>query len=365
MAVPSTAILSYALGTGHKQVAETLSAELGLLGHQCRHSPLEDWVPWDYDLLFRHGYLFLVLRVPAVWDAMYRSPSLTKRGVLAPPAMAASAVRRFERAGFGQADLVVATQYNAMEIAADWKRSAGSHQKLAVVVTDYDIYPLWARPEVDLFLVPHEDLKALLVKQGVPGSKVLATGIPISPGFEGPRRDSEVRASLGLSAESPVVMVFGGGGGWGPMEASVKACLSSDNWQVIVVCGRNEKLRRKLERLEQKMPGRLRVLGFRRDVPQLMGASDVVVTKGGGLSLTEVLYRGTRTIVLSTMPGQERANVAFMESKGWIEVCEDVNQLGRLLSNPPIAKERARNPPRSPAKEASRALDALARGHRF
>ena len=361
MAVSRTAILSYALGTGHKQVAQTLSAELAQLGHQCRHSPIEEWVPWDYDLLFRHGYLLVALRAPAVWNAMYRSHSFTKRGVLALPIMAPRAVKRFEREGFGKADLVVATQYNAMEIAADWKKATGRPLKLAVVVTDYDIYPLWARPEVDLFLVPHADLKARLVKQGVPESKVLATGIPINPAFEGQEKDSAVRASLGLSEESLVVMVFGGGGGWGPMEAATEACLSAEEWKVIVVCGNNEKLRRRLAKLANKVPNRLRVLGYRRDVAQLMRASDVVVTKGGGLSLTEVLYMGTRTIAISSMPGQERENVAFLESRGWIEACGEVAQLGQLLAHPPARSGGQRDLPANPARSAALALDSLAR----
>ena len=364
MTIPRTAVLSYALGTGHKQVAETLSVELGRLGHHCDHSPLEEWVPWDYDLLFRRGYVFLVLKAPVVYDIMYRSPFFSRRGVLAFPVMGSRAVRRFEREGLGDSDLVVVTQYNAMEIAADWKRASGRDTKLAVIVTDYDIYPLWARPEVDLFLLPHEDLKAPLVGLGVPESRVLATGMPIGPAFENLKKDGAVRESLGLSETSPVAMVFGGGGGWGPMEAAVKACLRAAGWQVIVVCGKNERLRRRLLRLERLRPGRLRVLGYRRDVAQLMAASDVVVTKGGGLSLTEALYSGARTIALSSLPGQERANLTFMETRGWIEVCRRVSELGGLLERPPEAHAGRRHLPTSPAKTAALALDALARGSR-
>jgi processive 1,2-diacylglycerol beta-glucosyltransferase len=356
-----TALLSYALGTGHKKVADLLSDELRLLGHRCDHRPLEEWVPWDYDLLFRHGYLFVALKTPAAWDFMYRSPSFTRRGVLAPPLMADRPVRRFEEQGFGGRDLVVATQYNAMEIAADWKRSTGRDLKLAVVVTDYDIYPLWARPEVDLFLVPHQDLKALLVQRGVPESRVLPTGIPISPVFEGLRRDPAVRASLGLPEEGPVAMVFGGGGGWGPMAEAVEACLSAEGWRVMVVCGKNERLRRRLERLSTTVPGRLCVLGYRQDVPQLMCACDVVVTKGGGLSLTEAVYSGTRTIALSSLPGQERVNVAFMEGKGWVERCDRVGLLGQLLARHPKTPPEPRDLPPRPAKTAACALDWLAR----
>ncbi len=359
---PRTTILSYALGTGHKQVGDTLRAELSALGHDCRHSSLEEWVPWEYDLLFRHGYLLLALRAPSVWDHMYRSPFFTKRGVLVFPVMCRRVVNRFEEQGFGDRDLVVATQYNAMEVAADWKRRTGRSLKLAVVITDYDVYPLWARPEVDLFLVPHDELGARLVARGVPASKVATTGIPVRPVFGSAVDAPAVKAGLGLDPERPLAMVFGGGGGYGPLEEAAAACLASERWQVVVVCGHNENLRRRMIPLARRIPGRLRVLGYRRDVPALMGSSDAVVTKGGGLSLTESLYSGARTLVMPGLPGQERANLAFMEGKGWVEVCGDVRSLAALLDGPRPPRGPDGGLPPEPARAAARALDALARG---
>lgn len=362
MEKPRTTILSYALGTGHRQVADTLTAELASLGHDCEHRALEEWVPWEYDLLFRHGYLLLALRAPSVWDAMYRSPFFTKRGVLVFPVMRRRVVKRFGEMGFGSRDLVVVTQYNAMEVAADWKRDKRADLKLAVVLTDYDVYPLWARPEVDLFLVPHDDLRALLVARGVPAGKVFTTGIPVRPVFGGPTDAGAVKASLGLDPDRPLAMVFGGGGGYGPMEEAARACLGAARWQVVVVCGNNDALRSRLTSLARATPERLRVLGYRGDVPALMGASDAVVTKGGGLSLTEALYSGSRTLVVPGLPGQERANLAFMESHGWVEVCVDVSALGGMLDRARSVPGPDRGLPPAPAKAAAEVLDALARG---
>jgi processive 1,2-diacylglycerol beta-glucosyltransferase len=355
-----TAILSYALGTGHKRVGDILSAELTALGHECKHRPLETWVPWDYDLLFRHGYLFLVLHVQPVWEAMYRSPHFAKKEALAFPIMRPRAWKRFGEEGLGDFDLVVATQYNGMEVAADWKKFTRKPLRLAVIVTDYDIYPLWARPEVDLFLVPHEDLVEPLVKLGVPKEKVRAPGLPIAPVFEEPQDPIAARAALGLDPARPTALVFGGGFGAGPLEACVEAALKSDGWQVVAVCGLNEKLRKKLVPLAQERSDRLRVLGYRKDIPALMAASDVIVTKGGGLSLTEALYSGARVITVPSLPGQERANIAFMVSHGWIEPCENPSGLTELLRKGPQERRRLSLPP-SPAKNSARLLDELAR----
>ena len=357
---PKTAILSYALGTGHKRVGDILAAELAGLGHACDHRPLETWVPWDYDLLFRRGYLLLVFHIQPVWEAMYRSERFTKKEALAFPIMRPRAWKRFGQVGLGNYDLVVATQYNAMEIAADWKKFTRRPLRLAAVITDYDTYPLWARPEVDIFLVAHEDLVEPLAKLGVPREKIRASGIPIASAFEQENDAAALRASLGLDLSRPTALVFGGGFGAGPMEACIEAGLEARDWQIIAVCGLNERLRKKLVPLAQQRSERLRVLGYRTDVPALMAASDVVVTKGGGLSLTEALYSGARVVAVPSLPGQEGANIAFMSSHGWIEPCEKPADLARILGKG--LSERRRLPlPQSPAKTAARLLNDLAR----
>lgn len=362
MSGPRTVLLSFALGTGHRQVAENLAAELGALGHSCEHRPLETWVPWDYDLLFRHGYLFLALRVPSVWDAMYHSPRFTRRDHLAFPIMRGRAVRAFGREGLADADLVVATQYNAMEIAADWKARRGGRFMLAAVVTDYDIYPLWARPEVDLFVVPHGDQRDLLVARGIPAGRVRVAGIAIAPAFELGHDRGETLSALGFDARSKTVLILGGGGGMGPLRESAEACLSGGGWQVIVVCGNNERLRRTMVPFAQAHSSRLRVLGYRRDIPSLMRAADAIVTKAGGLSLTEALYSGNRVIVIPSLSGQEQVNIAFMERHGWVVSCDDPRMLpGMLEGEGPGLGAALEALPRAPARLAARILDGLAR----
>jgi processive 1,2-diacylglycerol beta-glucosyltransferase len=361
MSPPRTAILSYALGTGHKRVGEILASGLAERGHSCDHRPLETWVPWEYDLLFRHGYLLAVLKLTAVWEAMYNSPRFAKREALGLAGMRPRAWKRFGKVGLGEYDLVVATQYNAMEVAADWKKFTGKPLKLAAVLTDYDVYPLWGRPEVDLFLVPHDDLKMVLVDLGVPEAKIAACGIPIDGVFETPRDGSAAKASLGLDPETPTVLVIGGGVGAGPIRASVRAALASGGWNVMAVCGHNEKLLRSLVPDAQAHPERLRVLGYRTDIPDLMAASDVIVTKGGGLSLSEALYSGARVVVVPSLPGQERANTRFMAERGWVEVCEVPARLAGILNEGPPAERRPCPLMPAPAAAAARLLDELAR----
>ncbi len=358
---PRTVVLSYALGTGHRQVAGILSQELSHLGHACEHRPLEQWVPLDYDLLFRHGYLLLALRAPSVWDGMYNSGAFKKRKRLALPIMDRRVVRRFGQRIPEGVDLIVATQYNAMEVAADWKQKTGSTIKLAAIITDYDVYPLWARNEVDLFILPHEDLKPMLLEKGIPEERLTATGIPVAPTFERSHDPSSARAALGLEDASPIVLLLGGGVGAGPLGKAALSALEVERCKVVVVCGLNKKLRRSLVPLAHANPSRLRVLGYRNDIPSLMAASSLIVTKGGGLSLSEALYMGRRVIVIPSLPGQERANIEYMDSHQWAGICGNVEDLPGMISRSLASPLPIVALPPNPARNAAERLDALVR----
>lgn len=356
---PRVHFLSYSLGTGHRRAADLLAGAVRARGCESSHSALEEWVPWDYDLLFRHGYLFLATKVPKVWDWMYASPLFTRREALGSNGQRRRAVAKFRARGFDAAGLVVATQYNAMEIAADHRRSSGGGARLAVVLTDYDLYPLWTRPEVDLFLVPHGDLASRLEERGVARGRIAVTGLPVDPAFAQARDGNAARAALGLDGGARVVLLLGGGLGSGPLEAAARACLSVPGWTVILVCGGNAALRERLAPLARQESHRLRVLGYRKDLPDLMAAADLVVTKGGGLSLSEALYAGRPVVALPGLPGQEHANIAFMAERGWVTPCPGPEKLPTILASPPEPLSRCPLPPDPCGRGAEALLNLL------
>ncbi|MEJ2368918.1 MAG: glycosyltransferase [Acidobacteriota bacterium] len=212
-----------------------------------------------------------------------------------------------------------------------------------MVITDYDIDPGWARPEVDRYFVAHEDLAEDLAGLGVERSKIKVSGIPIDRAFEADGAVSlDPRCELGLRVDRPVLLLLGGGLGVGPLEEALRASLRLPEWQIVAVCGRNEKLRQKLIPLAHAHPGRLRLLGYRRDLPFLMRGCDAVVTKGGGLGLTEALHSGKPVVAVAGFPGQETANIGFLASKGWIAVCSSPEEIPAVFGSLPT--ERVRPP---------------------
>jgi quercetin dioxygenase-like cupin family protein len=101
--------------------------------------------------------------------------------------------------------------------------------------------------------------------------------------------------------------------------------------QLVVVCGRNEGLRRRLTRT---LGERARVLGWRDDVAALMRWSDVVVTKGGPTTVAEALSQARPVVIFEVLEDQETGNVALVERTGSGRYIPDVDTLRRTITAP-------------------------------
>jgi processive 1,2-diacylglycerol beta-glucosyltransferase len=153
------------------------------------------------------------------------------------------------------------------------------------------------------------------VRRRVDGALVEATGIPVDPAFASvcPR---ESRAVLGLSETQRVVVVMGGGFGLGTEETAAAAlALPGADLRVIVVCGTNAESRDRLSTVAASDP-RLIVRGYVDDIERYMAAADIIVTKPGGLTVSESLAVGRPMVLTRPLPGHEEANARFLEAAG-------------------------------------------------
>jgi processive 1,2-diacylglycerol beta-glucosyltransferase len=200
------------------------------------------------------------------------------------------------------------------------------------VVTDFDLHQRWIHPEVDKYYVATEDLSKQLQALGVAETQVAATGIPIRRAFEAASRTNvaaaEIAPRFGLNAaHGPVVLVMASSGGTASDTAEL--CLSLTKLaqvQVVVVCGRNSALKRSLR--EQLLPyANVSVLGFVERMDELMTLSACIVTKPGGLTLSEALATRLPIFIHRPVPGQERNNARYLESKGAAVLTRTARQL--------------------------------------
>ncbi len=187
----------------------------------------------------------------------------------------------------------------------------------ALIVTDYEAHRHWARPEADLFLVATDQVKSELVALGMDAAKIAVTGIPISPRYadlaQHKETKAELRLRLGLEPDIPVILLSAGAKGIYHSYDRVVDLLSHLPLpvQVLLLAGSEASAGP-----VQTGPVRLHRYGFTELFPEFLAASDLVLGKAGGLTVSEACSLGIPMLIYDPIPGQEEGNAAFLEKVG-------------------------------------------------
>jgi len=291
--------------------------------------------------LHADGYVKLVTRAPELWGMIFNKtddPRVARRLNRIKELFPSRARGRFARfVREFKPDVVLCTHYEPVEALGQLRREAGGTSPFLVsVVTDFEAHALWMDEAVDLYCVAAEETKARLVARGAVAENVAATGIPIARKFAGELDLHAIQKWMGLRDDLPVLLVLSGGFGMGPVGKMLAALdVVPREFQTVVVCGRNDELRRELAAQDRKHP--TRVLGFASNMHELMAIADLILTKPGGLTSSEALARGKPLFILDPIPGQEAANSDFLLERGAAAKVNRVEDLpfrvGQLLGS--------------------------------
>lgn len=238
-------------------------------------------------------------------------------------------------------DLIISTHPFATQMCAYLKKKDSIEVKLATVLTDYAPHDQWLvfSEYCEYFFVAHDEMKSDLIEKGIPENKVFATGIPLSNRFLLHYNKEEILESLGLQTGKTTILFFAGGK-FGLGKSNTYKILRTlaeqfSDIQVIAISGKNEKMQKEFTNIveETETQDNIKVLEYTNMVPQLMTVSDLVITKPGGLTVTESLASGLPIIIINPIPGQEEENAEFLEKSGvgiWLK--KDIN-LEEFLGN--------------------------------
>ncbi|MFN2464953.1 MAG: glycosyltransferase [Candidatus Dormibacteria bacterium] len=187
------------------------------------------------------------------------------------------------------------------------------------VVTDMvDLHRFWLTRRADLVVVPSTEARRYCIKRGLDPRKVHVEGLPVNPNFTGPatrEERREARGRLSFDPDDATLLMAAGGEGAGRLGAFAKSLDNAGlGLQLVVVCGRNAKEQHRLQK--RKWKGRVHVLGYVDNMPELMRAADAIVTKAGPGTITEALVSGLPIFLTGFVPGQEEGNVRFVEEQG-------------------------------------------------
>ena len=308
---PRVLVVSGSAGHGHTMAGRAVTAAL-----RERHPHIEtshvDCVALMsnvYKHAYRWSYIQLVDKYPLLWRHVYESTNAktTSMGHAITVLNGQRFIRFVQRQ---QPDVVLCTHFLAPELLDRALRKKKLKTELQAVITDHDTHRNWYYPEVDRYYVSSELVKArLAMTYGVAEDRVDVTGIPLLGAFTTEPDPKAVRVRYGLDPARPTVLFLSGGFHAGPMGASILGLWRDrHDIQVIAVCGRIERLRRRVARLPRPAGGVLLPLGFVNDVRDLMAVADVVVAKSGGLTTAECMAAGRPMLVSGSIPGQEERN---------------------------------------------------------
>ena len=263
-------------------------------------------------------YMEVIKRTPKIWDYLYDNPGVVKSLEKIKQHIHKSNSPKLKKL-FDEfnPDIVVCTQAYPCGMVADYKKTYGVSLPLVAVLTDYIPHSYWVYDTVDFYITPSEDVSARLEKKGVIPSKIKSFGIPFDHKFNQPLDRKEVFRKLNLDPQKPVVLIMGGGQGLGPIKTIVKSLeKSKHDIQELIVTGTNKKLYRSLKRKIKHYKKDIRLFGFLENIHELMRASNVIISKPGGVTTAEVLSMGLPMVIIKPIPGQEVNNTNFLTSKG-------------------------------------------------
>ena len=339
-------VLSASVGAGHLRAAEAVELALRQLDPDATVQNLDvlELTNAAFRKFYATAYLDLVNKVPHAlgyfYDLLDRAPSPRQRADRLRRALEKLNLRKFLRLLKTESwDVIVNTHFLPAEMVASLRRGGEIDTPQLTVTTDFETHRLWVNQPCEHYFTATDEGAVTLHRWGVPPETTSVTGIPVHPVFSQPKDRAECLARHDLADDRPVVLQLGGGFGVGPVEKLFECLLGVETpLQLVVVAGRNEELRRRLEQIETPQRHRVRVLGFTTEMDELMAAADVVVTKPGGLTSSEALARGAAIAVVNPIPGQESRNSDFLLENGAAIKANNLpvlsQKLARLLDDP-------------------------------
>ncbi len=356
-------ILSASVGSGHVSAAEALAKSF-------RARPdVEDVLVDDSldhtNVLHKQLYSTLYKRLSAMlpeflgwWYVSSDEPWVSDKSRLAldlPQALPlVNLVRDF------QPDSIICTHFMPAGVLSFLIGLGRLEAELGIVVTDFHFHAFWITRAFHWYFVAQEEDRIHMEGLGLPGDRIHVTGIPVGPEFMTPVDRGEVLRRYDLDPAQPTLLVAGGALGLSPASAVVRRLLQLDRkFQAIIACGKNDELKREIEVLTSEQRDRFRVLGYTREMPDLLGAATLLLSKPGGMTTAESLARGLPMVILDPIGGQEERNSDVLLEAGAAVKCTEVtvlnHKLCRLLDDPEriaAMRENARRLGRPDAAEA-------------
>ncbi len=315
------AILSCNYGGGHRRVGEAIAAEWE--AETGGRADLVDFfarfVHPVFDAITKFSYIQSVRHAPVLYGMFYKMTGDIRPDSAVQRAINRMGMERLEQyLGAEQPDAVCCVHCTPAGTMSDLKIAGRTTVPCLTVITDYVTHSQWIHPYVEKYCVPNASVRDGLVARGIPSDRIAVSGLPIEQKFLRPLDREALLTRFGLSSTAPVVLVMAGAYamlGGVPDVVGVLADFPHP-LQVIVVCGHDRRLEDHVRAQAARSPHRFQVFGYVDIVEELMTVSDLLITKAGGVTVSEALTKRLPMLIYRPIPGQEEGNTRFLLERG-------------------------------------------------
>ena len=341
-------LLSASAGAGHVRAAEAIEKAFKETkngeSREVHHLDILNYTNKVFRHLYSKAYIDLVNKLPEVPGWVYDKldkPWKNERRRLALDKLNTRPLVKLLRDY--HPDLIVCTHFLPAEIVSWLKAKERLASRQVIIVTDFDVHAMWLVHHYERYFVAIDEARAYLEALGIPPPKITVSGIPIDPVFAKKKDKQEMRAKHGLAPDRTTILLSAGGFGVGSVDALIASLMPLQHRsQVVAICGRNEELKKRLQKLATRSKSDATVLlkpfGFTKEMDELMTASDLVLGKPGGLTTSEALAKGLVFVIVNPIPGQEERNSDHLLEGGVAIRCNNLPvlsyKLDRLLADP-------------------------------
>lgn len=231
-------------------------------------------------------------------------------------------------------DILICTHPFSTEMVSVMKNKYKINIPSISIITDYYSHSSWLHPYIDAYVVSNHDMIEDMICKGIPRNTIYNLGIPVNPSFIDKYEAVDTLRELDLYEDKFTILVMGGSLGMGKITELYQELIKINaDIQIIIITGRNNKLYSELTRLKESSRKATRIIGFTDKVNKYMQACDLLLTKPGGLTITEALICQSPLGLFSPIPGQEEKNAQFLLKHNLAVNLSDIDNCKDLIED--------------------------------
>lgn len=292
------------------------------------------------------AYKSIILKTPMLWGQVYK---LLKNDTILDITQFSNrfmAKKIFTLFKDFEPDLVISCHPLGGQITSFLKSHKKTNCKLATVMTDFASHKQWliGKDYTDYFFVSNIEMKTSLISEGIYPNKIYVSGIPISPNFYKNYNKENIYKSLNIEKNKKNIIFFGGGSLGLSSSSNIQAILISllqatdESHQIIIISGKNQKLYNDFQKTINNTyhKSQIKLIDFTTELPELLPITSFVITKPGGLTITECISTNVPIILINPIPGQEKENAQYISDNKmgiWIKTNKPTSEYFQEIFN--------------------------------